>query len=75
MIEGVVVKISGDKTAQVITTNVFQHPLYGKTIRKEKKVACHFENIDLKEGDKVMIESCRPYSKTKKFIVKNKLSI
>lgn len=75
MIEGVVVKISGSKTAQVSVVRIFQHPFYGKTIKQKKKFACQFEGIDLHAGDKVMISSCRPYSKTKKHIVVKKIDV
>ena len=75
MNEGVVVKISGKQTAQVNILEVARHYLYGKVIRRVKKVACHFKDIELNSGDKVLISGCRPYSKTKKHIVVKKLDV
>ena len=75
MIEGVVVNISSIKTAMVCVTSVTKHPLYKKEIRKEKKFACQYDGIELNKGDKVLIKSCRPFSKSKKHIVVKKISI
>lgn len=75
MIEGFVTKINGNNTVYVTVVNVSKHPVYGKVIRKEKKVACQFSNIELCNGDRVMIESCRPYSKKKRHMVVKKVSV
>jgi len=48
------------------------HPKYFKPIRKERDYQVHNEECDLKLGDKVLIKSSRPYSKTKRFIVARK---
>ena len=47
----------------------YQHPLFKKVIKVKKKFSAHDENNKFKNGDKVKIIECRPYSKTKKFQV------
>ncbi len=68
-LQGIVTSLKNDKTAAVTVTRRWKHPLYKKYVKRTKKYACHVEDIDLKLGDKVLIESCRPMSKTKHFKV------
>jgi len=42
-----------------------KHPLYKKYIRRSTKLHAHDEQNECKEGDKVIIEECRPLSKNK----------
>ncbi|MGB5966459.1 MAG: 30S ribosomal protein S17 [Sulfurimonadaceae bacterium] len=70
-IQGVVVKISGDKTASVLVERRVMHPRYHKVVKRFKKYLIHDENNTLKEGDKVIAVECRPLSKTKSFRLKN----
>ena len=42
-----------------------QHPIFGKVIRRSKKYHAHAESNEFHPGDLVMIEECRPISKTK----------
>jgi len=70
-IQGVVVKISGDKTASVLVERRVMHPRYHKVVKRFKKYLIHDENNTLKEGDKVVAVECRPLSKTKSFRLKN----
>jgi small subunit ribosomal protein S17 len=51
------------------------HPKYHKQIKKEKDYQVHNEEYDLKLGDKVAIKSCRPRSKTKRFLVIEKIGV
>jgi len=69
-IQGVVVKISGDKTASVLVERRVMHPRYHKVVKRFKKYLIHDENNTLKEGDKVIAIECRPLSKTKSFRLK-----
>ena len=48
----------------------YQHPLFKKIIKSKKKYNVHDENNKYKNGDKVTIVECKPYSKNKKFEVK-----
>ena len=54
-----------DKTITVVVERQVRHPLYGKFIRRRTKLHAHDENNDCGEGDLVMIQECRPLSRTK----------
>lgn len=54
-----------DKTITVVVERQVRHPLYGKFIRRRTKLHAHDENNDCAEGDLVMIQECRPLSRTK----------
>ena len=69
-IQGVVVKISGDKTASMLVERRVMHPRYHKVVKRFKKYLIHDENNTLKVGDKVIAIECRPLSKTKSFRLK-----
>ena len=69
-IQGVVVKISGDKTASMLVERRVMHPRYHKVVKRFKKYLIHDENNTLKVGDKDIAIECRPLSKTKSFRLK-----
>ncbi|MEN8146869.1 MAG: 30S ribosomal protein S17 [Campylobacterota bacterium] len=69
-IQGVVVKISGDKTASMLVERRVMHPRYHKVVKRFKKYLIHDENNTLKVGDQVIAVECRPLSKTKSFRLK-----
>lgn len=69
ILQGTVVSDKGEKTVVVKVERTFKHPLYGKTIRMSKKYHAHDENNTFKEGDKISIIECAPYSKLKTFEV------
>jgi len=71
---GTIVAFSGDKTARVSVERRWAHPLYQKSVKRSKDYACHYEQKDLAVGDSVKIESSRPYSKTKRFRVVEKVA-
>jgi len=62
---GRVVSDKMDKTVTVLVERRVQHPLYGKFVGRSKKYHAHDENSECHTGDMVMIEECRPLSKTK----------
>lgn len=62
---GRVVSNKTDKTITVLIERRVKHPLYGKIISQSKKYRVHDENNEYETGDTVMIEECRPLSKTK----------
>jgi len=64
-LQGKVARISGDKTITVIIERKIKHPLYKKYVRRTTKVHAHDERCECKAGDTVVIQSCRPLSKTK----------
>ena len=62
---GRVVSDKMDKTVTVVVQRQVMHPTIGKVVKRSKKYHAHNEGNDAKLGDKVMIEECRPISKTK----------
>ena len=64
-VTGRVVSDKMDKTVTVLVERRVKHPLYGKYITRSKKYHAHDEANEVKEGDLVTIEECRPLSKTK----------
>ena len=62
---GKVVSDKMDKTVTVLIERHVKHPLYGKIITRHSKLHAHDEANECKEGDLVVIEECRPLSKTK----------
>ena len=69
ILKGIVVSDKPNKTITVLVERKYQHPLLKKVIKTKKKYSAHDENNNYKNGDKVSIIECRPYSKTKKFEV------
>ena len=70
-IQGVVVKIAGEKTASVLVERRVMHPRYHKVVKRFKKYLIHDEKNTLKVGDEVVAVECRPLSKTKSYRLKN----
>ena len=54
-----------DKTVTVMIERRIKHPVYGKYITRSTKLHVHDENNECNAGDLVVIEQCRPISKTK----------
>jgi len=64
-IQGTVVSDKMDKTITVMFERKVRHPVYGKFIKRSTKVHAHDEANECKEGDTVIVELCRPISKSK----------
>ena len=69
VLSGVVVSDKPNKTITVLVERKYQHPLLKKVVKVREKYNVHDENNKFKNGDKVKIIECRPFSKTKKFQV------
>jgi|TARA_B100001079_G_C15984057_1_gene328775 small subunit ribosomal protein S17 len=69
ILKGIVVSNNPDKTITVEVERKYQHPLLKKVIKAKKKYNAHDDNNKFKNGDKVSIRECKPYSKSKKFEV------
>jgi small subunit ribosomal protein S17 len=67
--EGYVVSDKTNKTVTVEVEDRVQHPLYGKTIRRTKKVKAHDEQNAAGVGDRVLLMETRPLSATKRWRV------
>ena len=64
-LQGRVVSDKMDKSITVVIERRVKHPIYGKFVRKSTKVHAHDESNECQIGDVVVIEQCRPLSKTK----------
>lgn len=62
---GRVVSDKMQKTVTVLVERRMKHPLYGKFITRSRKYHAHDEGSECKQGDLVLIEECRPLSRTK----------
>ena len=62
---GRVVSDKMDKTRTVVVERRVTHALYGKIMMRSKKYHVHDEANETHAGDLVLIEECRPLSKTK----------
>jgi small subunit ribosomal protein S17 len=71
---GKVVSNKMQNTVVVKVERMVPHPLYGKYIRRSSKVLAHDETGQCKEGDTVQVQSCRPISKRKAWIVERVLA-
>ena len=65
---GVVVSDKMDKSVVVLLSRQFAHPLYGKQIKRTRRVSAHDEH-SAGIGDTVRIMETRPLSKTKRWRV------
>ncbi len=62
---GYVVSDKMDKTVVVLVEERYKHSLYGKVLRRSKKVKVHDEHNEAHVGDLVQIMETRPLSATK----------
>lgn len=62
---GRVVSDKMKKTVTVLVERRMKHALYGKYITRSSKYHAHDEASEYKQGDLVLIEECRPLSRTK----------
>ena len=69
ILNGIVVSDKPNKTITVMVERKYQHPVLKKVIKARKKYSVHDEENKFKNGDKVSIRECKPYSKSKKFEV------
>ncbi len=69
ILTGVVTSNKADKTITVKIERKVKHPLYGKVIKRATKVHVHDENNIATIGDIVSVKECRPFSKTKTWVL------
>ena len=70
ILKGIVMSAKNNKTIVVEVTRKFKHLFYEKVIKRSKRYHAHDEKNRLKEGEKVSIIECKPYSKKKSWQVK-----
>ena len=64
-LQGRVVGDKMDKSITVLVERRVKHPIYGKFVRRSTKVHAHDEANECGIGDVVVVEQCRPLSKSK----------
>ena len=64
-VTGRVISDKMNKTITVLVERKVPHPVYGKYVRRSTKLHAHDEQNECKQGDKVVIEECRPLAKSK----------
>ena len=69
ILTGIVVSDKPNKTITVLVERKYSHPILKKVINVQKKYNAHDEDNKFKNGDKVSIIECKPFSKNKKFRV------
>jgi small subunit ribosomal protein S17 len=75
ILEGIVVSDKMQSTVVVERNYLHRIPKYERYERRRKRIAAHNpECLNVKKGDKVKIAECRPLSKTKNFVVIEKMS-
>lgn len=73
-LQGTVQSLKNQQTATVLVTSRWQHPIYKKYVKRSKKYACHYQEMELALGDEVVIAETRPVSKTKRFKIVEKIT-
>ena len=72
---GIVVSDKPQKTIVVAIQTRYQHPKYKKILVKTKRYMAHDELNKGKPGDLVLLEESAPYSRHKKWVLKEILKI
>lgn len=63
--QGVVSSDKMQKTIVVTINNLVRHPIYGRILKRDKKLKVHDENNEAHTGDTVEVMETRPLSKDK----------
>jgi small subunit ribosomal protein S17 len=72
---GVVVSDKPEKTIVVAIQTRYQHPKYQKILIKTKRYMAHDAENQCKAGDLVLLEESPPYSRCKKWTLKEVLKV
>ena len=68
-LQGTVTSQKMNKTITVVVDRRKKHPKYGKYLSLSTKYHVHDEKEVSKEGDIVLIQECKPLSKTKNWML------
>lgn len=72
--EGIVLSTKMDKTVKIGWERITKIKKYERYERRGSKITAHKPDcIQLKLGDRVIVAECRPLSKTKRFVVLEKV--
>lgn len=64
---GTVISDKMDKTVVVAIEDFVRHSLYGKAVKRTKKIKVHDENNECRVGDRIRVMETRPLSKDKRW--------
>ncbi len=73
-LSGAIVSTKMAQTAVIRCERLKRHPKYKKTYRVSKKYKAHNPDNKYQEGDMVIIQSVRPLSKDKRWLIVEKVS-
>lgn len=71
---GKVISVAMQHTVVVSVKRTFPHPIYRKTVRRDRHFAAHNTIEGIAVGDTVKIAEIKPMSKTKHYKVEEKLT-
>ena len=66
---GRVISDKMDKSIVIAIEDHVKHPVYGKIVKRTKKIHAHDENNECGIGDRVLLMETRPLSKDKRWRV------
>ena len=66
-VEGRIIKANNENTRVVAIEQLIPHRLYGRFIKRQVKFVAHDEDNRSGIGDRVLIQECRPMSRTKRW--------
>jgi len=72
-LQGVVVSDKMEQSIVVRVERTEKHPVYGKVVKLSAKIPAHDPGNVCKVGDEVVIQETRPISKTKSWILVERL--
>lgn len=73
-LQGTIIGLNTANTAKVSVMRHWQHPMYKKSVTRSKNYACHYTaEQKLAVGDQVIIRESKPISKTKHFVIAEKV--
>jgi small subunit ribosomal protein S17 len=74
-IQGTVVALNTAQTVKVSVERHWTHPMYKKQVLRTKNYACHYTGEPkVAVGDQVLIKETKPISKTKHFVIVEKIA-
>ena len=73
ILTGTITSDKMDQTVTVLVERRVKHPLYGKIIKRSKKYHAHDAANDYRMGETVRIEETKPISKTKSWVVLDRI--
>jgi small subunit ribosomal protein S17 len=74
VLQGEVKSVKQKQTVIVGVESLSRHRLYKKAVKRTRRFAAHVDGMELAVGDVVLMREIKPISKTKHFLVYEKVS-